>query len=185
MKKSVRYSIAGAFLAVFCTAMALLYGHVRLDRAQAVCNGLEVGFADSLRFVSEDDIREYLDTRYGAYVGERLDSVQLSRIEDLLESRSSVMRCEAWTTDDGLLHVEITQRAPALRFQDGNSGFYVDDTGFIFPLHETFTAAVTTVEGAIPFDIPAGYKGEAQDEFQRQWIATSRTSRCGATATCS
>ena len=171
MKKSVRYSIAGAFLAVFCTAMALLYGHVRLDRAQAVCNGLEVGFADSLRFVSEDDIREYLDTRYGAYVGERLDSVQLSRIEDLLESRSSVMRCEAWTTDDGLLHVEITQRAPALRFQDGNSGFYVDDTGFIFPLHETFTAAVTTVEGAIPFDIPAGYKGEAQVEFQRQWIA--------------
>ena len=171
MKPAVRYTLAAVAAGLFLAGMALLYGHVRRAHAQAVCTGLEVSFADSLRFVSEEDIRGYLDTRYGAYVGERLDSVQLSRIEDLLESRSSVMRCEAWTTDDGLLHVEITQRAPALRFQDGNSGFYVDDTGFIFPLHETFTAAVTTVEGAIPFDIPAGYKGEAQDEFQRQWIA--------------
>ena len=80
------------------------------------------------------------------------------------------MRCEAWTTDDGLLHVDITQRAPALRFQDGNTGFYVDEEGYIFPLHETFTAHVTTVEGSIPFVVPAGYKGEAPDEHAQQWI---------------
>ena len=62
-------------------------------------------FADSLRFVSEQDIRDYLDKRYGPYIGERMDSVQLARIEDMLESRSAVMRAEAWTTDDGVLHV--------------------------------------------------------------------------------
>ena len=171
MKKAVTYSIAGVLAVLFCVGMAFLYRDARQARAQAVCTALEVSFADTLRFVGEDDIRSYLDTRYGPYVGERLDSVQLSRIEDMLESRSSVTRCEAWTTDDGILHVEIAQRAPALRFQDGNKGFYVDDTGFIFPLHESFTAHVTTVEGAIPFDVPDGYKGEAQDDFEREWIA--------------
>ena len=171
MKPAVRYTLAAVAAGLFLAGMTLLYGHVRRAHAQAVCTGLEVSFADSLRFVSEEDIRGYLDTRYGAYVGERLDSVQLSRIEDLLESRSSVIRCEAWTTDDGLLHVDVAQRAPALRFQDGNRGFYVDGTGFIFPLHETFTAHVTTVEGSIPIEVPDGYKGEAQTDFGREWIA--------------
>jgi len=171
MKKAVRYSIAGVLAVLFCIGMALLYGHVRRDQAAAVCTGLQVGFTDSLRFVSEDDIREYLDTRYGAYVGERIDSVQLARIEDLLQSRSAVMRCEAWTTPDGILHLDITQRAPILRFQSDGAGFYVDDRGFIFPLHDSFTAHVTTVEGAIPINIPAGYKGEAPTEEERQWIA--------------
>ena len=170
MKKSVRYSLAAALLLLFCTVVALLYGHVRTERAVAVCTGLEVGFTDSLRFVSEEDIRGYIDEHYGAYVGERLDSVQLYRIEEMLGERSAVMRCEAWTTPDGLLHVDVTQRAPKLRFQSGGSGFYVDADGYIFPLHDTFTAGVTTVEGAIPIDVPAGYKGEAPTEEERRWI---------------
>ena len=63
-----------------------------------------------------------------------------------------------------ILHVRITQRAPVLRFQDGERGFYVDAEGFIFPLHKTYTAPVPVVEGAIPVDVPAGYKGEAREE---------------------
>ena len=171
MKKGVTYSIAIVLAILFCFGMGSLYRHVRQERAQTVCGTLQVHFTDSLQFVSEQDIREYLDTNYGAYIGERLDSVRLSRIEDILESRSAVMRCEAWTTDDGTLHLDITQRAPVLRFQNGNRGFYVDDRGFIFPLHQTFSVDVPLVEGAIPVDIPEGYKGEAPDEFARNWIA--------------
>ena len=171
MKKGVAYSLAILAVLLFCIGMGSLYGHVRRERAQAVCGTLQVHFTDSLQFVSEQDIREYLDTNYGAYIGERLDSVRLSRIEEILESRSAVMRCEAWTTDDGVLHVDIAQRAPVLRFQDGERGFYVDAEGFIFPLHKTYTAPVPVVEGAIPVNVPAGYKGEAPGERERQWIA--------------
>ncbi|MCR4824792.1 MAG: hypothetical protein K5849_05480 [Bacteroidales bacterium] len=171
MKKAVRYSIAAALALLFCFGMGALSRHVRRELDQAVCGTLQVNFTDSLQFVSEQDIREYLDTHYGPYVGERLDSVQLYQIEDMLESRSAVLRCEAWTTDDGTLHLDITQRAPVLRFQNGDRGFYVDDRGYIFPLHKTFSAPVPMVEGAIPVDIPDGYKGEAPDEFSRKWIA--------------
>lgn len=171
MKKSVRYAIDLVLILLFCAGMGLLYRRVRQEQARLVCNSLEVNFADSLHFVSEQDIREYLDANYGSYVGERLDSIRLYRIEEMLESRSAVMRCEAWTTGDGVLHLDITQRAPVLRFQDGSRGFYVDADGYIFPLHKTFTADVPVVEGDIPVDIPAGYKGEAPDEFARRWIA--------------
>jgi len=171
MKAFVKYSLAGVLLAGLCTGMAFLYRYVRQESAQIVCGRLEVNFADSLRFVTERDIRDYLDKRYGAFIGERLDSVQLARIEDMIESRSSVRRCEAWTTDDGVLHLEITQRAPVLRFMNGEQGFYVDDRGYIFPLHPTYTAPVPVVEGAIPVNIPAGFKGEAREEHERAWIA--------------
>ncbi len=171
MNKAVKYSLVGVLAAAFCVGMGLLYRSVRQEQSRVICGRLEVSFSDSLRFVSEQDVREYLDSRYGSFIGERLDSVGLARIERLLESRSAIMDCEAWTTADGVLHVNITQRAPALRFQDGDHGFYVDPEGYIFPLHKTYTAPVPVVEGAIPVDIPDGYKGEAPGEKERQWIA--------------
>lgn len=171
MRKSVRYAAGAALILLFCAGIGLLYRHVRQEQAGIVCGRLEVNFSDSLHFVSEQDIRDYLDANYGPCVGQRLDSIRLFRIEEMLESRSAVMRCEAWTTGDGVLHLDITQRAPVLRFQDGSRGFYVDADGYIFPLHKTFTAPVPVVEGAIPVKLPDGYKGEAPDEDARRWIA--------------
>lgn len=172
MKAAIRYSLAAVLAVALCVGVAFLYRRVRQESVLVVCGRLDVHFADSLRFVSEQDIRDYLDKRYGPYIGERMDSVQLARIEDMLESRSAVSRCEAWATDDGVLHLEVTQRAPVLRFmRSEQDGFYVDGQGYIFPLHPSYTAPVPVVEGAIPVDIPAGYKGEAQDERARAWIA--------------
>lgn len=171
MNKFVKYLLFGIITLAFFACMALLYQHVRQEQGRIICGQLEVSFSDSLHFVSEQDIRDYLDSRYGSFIGQRLDSVGLSRIEDILESGIAVMRCEAWTTDDGVLHLDVTQRAPVLRFQDGERGFYVDAEGFIFPLHPTFTARVPIIEGAIPVDVPDGYKGETPGEEAQQWIA--------------
>lgn len=170
MKKAVAYILAVLLLVLFFVGMALLYRNVRREQALTTCNQLEVSFADTLQFVSEQDIREYLDTRYGTFIGQRLDSVQLARIEDLLAERSAVEKGEAWTTADGVLHVRITQRAPVLRFQDGKRSFYVDENGTIFPPHKTYIASVPTVEGTIPFAVPEGFRGEAPSEEAHKWI---------------
>ena len=116
MKAAIRYSLSAVLAVGLVVGMVFIYRLVRQETTRIVCGRLDVNFADSLRFVSEQDIRDYLDSRYGAYIGERMDSVQLARIEDIIESRSAVSRCEAWTTDDGVLHLDITQRAPVLRF---------------------------------------------------------------------
>jgi cell division protein FtsQ len=123
---------------------------VRSGDSAKLCEGLDVQFKDPYEFVSEEDIRGFLDRKYGAYVGVRLDSLDLGRIEKMLEEKSVVMNSEAWTTRDGILHISIVQRAPALRFQRGEEGFYIDRTGYVFPLHKSYTAEVPVVEGAIP-----------------------------------
>ena len=170
MKKTVRYSISCLLIAAFCIGMGILAHLEKESRNTRTCERLEVEFSDSLKFVTEKDIRKYVDSRYGAYIGQRLDSVRLTDIEQMLQSRSAIMDCEAWTTDDGVLHVRVGQRAPVLRFDCGDGGFYVDAEGYIFPLHPSYTADVPVVSGGVPFKLKKNYKGEAPEERDRTWL---------------
>lgn len=171
MSGIVRYVIAASVATVFAAGMCFLLHESREQRSMIDCGKLSVNFLDSLRFVSEQDIRDYIAESYGNFNGQKLDSVDLAEIEEILESKSAVMNTEAWITDDGVLHIDITQRAPVLRFQNGEKGFYVDDRGFILPLHHSYTAPVPLVSGNIPINIEDGYKGEAASQEERQWIS--------------
>lgn len=170
MGKKLGYFISALSVALLGLLLAAVCFSVKEKRSGIVCTGLDVIFADSLKFVTAEDIENFLDRQYGSYVGQKIDSVGLYRIERLLEAKSAVMESEAWTTDDGQLHISITQRAPAIRFQQGNLGFYADETGFIFPTHKSFTAPVPCIKGSIPVTITPGFKGELESEKEKQWV---------------
>lgn len=172
MKAAVKYTLTAVLAVAFAVGIAVLARHSRSQRALVTCSGLEVVFRDSLNFVTEEDVKTCLDREYGTYVGQQIDSVRLFAIEDMLESRSAVKECEAWTTSDGTLHVAITQRKPAVRFKKGDAGCYADASGYIFPLHKSYTAAVPLVEGDLPISIKAGHRGEADSPEEREWIAS-------------
>ncbi len=155
-----------ALLGGLCILLATSHSHRQL----LTCKGLKVEYADDHRFVTEGDVKDWLEKEYGSYIGQRLDSVDLDRVERILDDQSAVLKSEAYTTEDGLLNVRIRQRAPILRFQKGTEGFYVDDRGFIFPLQEHFTAPVPIVDGAVPVNFTPGYKGKARTEPEQRWI---------------
>ena len=142
---------------LFCAALLLLLaglgliaGRACAERSRVLCNALDVQIKDKFEFVTEEDVRGFLDKKYGTYIGVRLDSLDLDRMERMLEQKSVVLKSEAWTTPDGVLHVSITQRPPVLRFKRGDLGFYMDKNGLVFPLHKDYTADVPLIEGAIP-----------------------------------
>ena len=66
--------------------------------------------------------------------------------------------------------IDITQRKPIVRLQNGNKGFYADREGYIFPLQKTFSSHVHIVEGEIPINIDSGHQGEITDPGQRDWL---------------
>ena len=121
------------------------------------CQGkgtLDVLVTDSLerRFVTREDIEHWLETEYRAYAGLPLDSVNLDRIENIICAHSAVRDCEAWLTDDGILHVALSQRQPVMRIQDGQNGYYSDAEGFLFPLQargSVMLGMVNTIHGSI------------------------------------
>ena len=171
MKLNLRHIVAGAVAALILAGLLMLAGCGSAQRSKVLCNALDVQIKDAWEFVTPEDIRGFLDRNYGVYIGVRLDSLDLAGIERMLENKSIVMKSEAWTTRDGILHIEISQREPIVRFQNGSYGFYADDRGFIFPLQSNYTSLVPVIDGNLPLKVEEEFKGEPSGEREKDWIA--------------
>lgn len=174
MKKVLVNTLAVFTLIALIAALGLLLRANDTHRGKITCEGLKVSYADDYRFVSEDDIKGYLNKYYGSYIGQVLDSVDLAKAEKIIDMQSAVLKSEVFTTykksEGGMLNVRLTQREPVLRFQNGEYGFYIDKTGYIFPLQPNFTAHVPVIDGEIPIKYDPEYKGEAQKEEDKAWL---------------
>ena len=169
MKPVVRYIIAASAVTA-CLFLWLVGDRVGAEnRREVTCNSVDAIIADSLAFISPDDIKDWM-ADYGTYLGLRLDSVDLRKVEAVIDGKSAVRKSQAWLTDDGVLHVSVTQRAPVVRFQGDAGGFYADAEGFLFPLQLRHTARVPVVDGALPLKIDKNFKGEPATEKERQWV---------------
>lgn len=172
MKPVARHIITGFCAALLLAGMtaSVLAGHSA--RKPLLCNGLKVIVTDSLEndFVSKNDIKAYIDREYGKYQGAVLDSIDLTKIEDIISRRSAVRNCEAYVTRDGLLNIKVTQRKPVLRFQTSSGGFYADDEGCVFPLQRSYASHVQVIDGNIPLKANTGHKGAITDPQQKKWF---------------
>lgn len=170
MKGKVRYIVSLLTLAAVVAVFALVRTATVSDRALRTCQGIRIEYADGYRFVTEEDVKGYLDEHYGAYIGQRLDSIRLHRVEAILDVQSAILKSEAYTTDDGMLNVRLTQREPVLRLQKGDFGCYADSRGFIFPLQDNFTTLVPVIDGDIPIECEEGYKGAPRTDREKAWL---------------
>lgn len=171
MKPALRKLISLVVLAVILLCFLSLRAAVRGKRLEQTCNGVSVEFKEDWHFITEDDVKGYLDAYYGAYIGQRLDSLKLYRIEQIVDVQSAVLKSQAYVTDDdGMLHILISQRDPIVRFETSAGGFYADEKGFIFPLQSNYTSRVPIVDGAVPLPGGEGYKGAPQTEEQVKWM---------------
>ena len=137
------------------------------------CKGLAITVTDSAmnRFITPREIRRYLNEELeGGYIGVLLDSINLTRVEEILDSKSAILKSEAFTTKDSILNVVVTQKKPVVRFQKGNKGFYAVEDCSLFPLQSTYTSHVMVVDGHIPLKIEHGYLGKPETEGECRWL---------------
>lgn len=170
MKRIAKIIISTILLLGAIVGLSLLSSNSKQKRSKMRCNDIEIVIADSIKFISEANVRSYLIKTYGQPLGKKIDSIDLYQIESIFHEKESVTGVQAWLTDDGILHLNIKQRIPVLRFMSGAKGFYVDENGYIFPLHNEKTAPVPVIEGAIPINEPANFFGYPEDPQKRQWI---------------
>ena len=172
MSKTVRIIIISIAATLLTGGISAAYIAGISCRKPVRCTDLNVVIADSSanRFVSKDDVKKYLDKEYPGYIGRQIDSIDLARIEDIIDGRSAVHKSQAYTTRDGLLNIVVTQRTPIVRFQKEDGGFYADAEGFLFPLQNSYSSRVQIVDGDIPLKANSGYKGELADEKEKKWL---------------
>lgn len=74
------------------------------------------------------------------------ETLDLSRVEALLESHEMVENAEVFMSVDGKMGAEITQRKPLARVM-ASAPFYLDRQGFRMPLSKFYSARVPLVTG--------------------------------------
>ena len=172
LNRTVKYiiTIVTAVLVFGAAAVAVIAG--RNSRKPLVCKSLDVVIVDSLEndFVNKADVKMFLDKEYGGYIGAVLDSIDLCRIEKIIDGRSAVMKSQAFVTKDGTLHIKVTQRKPVVRFQKTDGGFYADAEGYVFPLQSSYASYVQIIDGDIPINMKSGHKGEIENPEEKIWF---------------
>ena len=170
MKTFVRNMITLGVLAVVAAGSVALRAFTLKERRLLTCDGISVEYSDDFRVVSPDDVKQYLASNYGSYVGQRLDSIRLDRIEEMLDTQSAVHKCQAFITDDRILHVRLIQRVPVVRFKNGSEWYYADEKGYVFPLPSGYPSRLPIIDGNVPLSIPSGYKGQLMTGKEKQWM---------------
>lgn len=162
MKKILKYILLGVCgaLIIACIVCAFIAG--QKSRKDILCRRINIVVADSLenRFISPDKIKKDIKKEYGNVIGLPLDSIDLQKIEKIVDNQTAVFKSQAYTTKDSTLNIEIKQRKPIVRFQKGEAGFYADNEGYIFPLQTSFTSHVLIVDGNLPINMSEGLAGE-------------------------
>ena len=162
LKDIIRACVLGAI--ILCLAVSMgVSGAVR-DRT--TCTGTEITVLDSAEcgFVSEQDVLEYLSEGYGQTAGVPIGNLDLKKMETMLDSRSAILKSEAYCTRDGILHIDITQRKPFMRFQKDGAGFYADEEGYIFPVRPGRSGYVVVIDGHIPLRLDSSRQGKPVSE---------------------
>lgn len=172
LNRTLRYiiTIVTVVLVFGTAAVAVIAG--RNSRKPLVCKSLDVVIVDSLEndFVNKADVKRFLDKEYGGYIGTVLDSIDLCRIETIIDGRSAVMKSQAFVTKDGTLHIKVTQRKPIVRFQKTDGGFYADAEGYVFPLQSSYASYVQIIDGDIPINMKSGHKGKIENPEEKIWF---------------
>ena len=87
MKPAVRYIVAASAVTA-CLFLWLVGDRIGAEnRREVTCNSVDAIIADSLAFISPDDIKDWM-ADYGTYLGLRLDSVDPSSTERAPSARA-------------------------------------------------------------------------------------------------
>ncbi len=136
-------------LAVYLIVVLCAF-HVPED-AVPVCSGLTVSIADgdSRGFINTHEVLSRVTTAGLDPRGQRLTAVNCRTIEETLLATPFISTAQCYTTADGKVNIEITQRMPVVRVKaDDDDDYYLDDKDCVMPI-TSFTSNILIATGHI------------------------------------
>ena len=119
-------------------------------RKERTCRSVEVKVLDSAerRFITPAMVKGWFETEKIPLEGRELSSINTLEVEAFVRKRGFVRDARVFTSLDGRLHIELTQRRPVMRINSINGyGFYVTDDDYILPLQRQCVVYVPVVTG--------------------------------------
>lgn len=174
MKRSFGYIKAVLLVVVVC----FLYGFAETRHKNRKIKEVTVRFTENENlYVTEEVVNKLLIQNKASVSGIDKETLDLNRVEALLNKHEMIENAEVYFTLDGKLAAEVSQRKPIGRVV-GNSSFYLDRNGEIMPLSRFYSARVPLMFGFDGSNVEKAYpivKHIREDEFlTKQVIGINR-----------
>ena len=124
--------------------------------------------------LTEQIVREWVETEEYSPVGKSLDSIDLAMLEERISSHKAVARAEVSLNCDGSVDIDIRQRRPLMRLMVDGYDLYVSDDGYIFDAPAASTAYGPVVTGDYRPLFTPRYSGYSSDIVRDSIAAIER-----------
>lgn len=161
-------SISGILLLWVSVVLFALYfnGRAKEYRARTTISAMEVILTDSLQdevLVKSSIVQEWIERSDIKIKDVPVSELDITGIEQAIRSNGFIHRVNAYTTFDGRLRVEVSQRRPLLRLVVDGYNCYLTEEGFIFPAPRLSAVYAPVVTGTYTPPVPAQYVGKVGD----------------------
>lgn len=120
-------------------------------RNKGLCKGLTISIkgGEKNRFIEDKDVEQLmLKTAGGDIKGQSVESIDLNRLEQVLEKNVWISSAELWFDSQDQLHVSVVEKEPVARvFTNEGASFYIDSAGARLPLSDQLSARVPVFTG--------------------------------------
>lgn len=140
--------------------------YTRQQREQTLCRRIEVRVEDSARmnFITPAMVRGWFDQEKREVFRQEIARVNTLDIESFIRRRGFVKEARVYTTLDGVLHIELTQRRPIARVCSANGyNFYITEDDYILPTQRHEVVYVPVITGTLYPPFGRDYVGSLQE----------------------
>ncbi|UJH89683.1 hypothetical protein LZ575_11405 [Antarcticibacterium sp. 1MA-6-2] len=169
--------------AVFVVAVVVfLYGFAGQRNSTRKISKIEVHFTESENlYVTEEAVNKLLIQNKVTAASVGKETLDLNRVESVLNNHEMVENAEVFVTLDGILKTQISQRRPIGRVL-AEDVFYVDRLGDRMPLSPYYSARVPVVTGVDDKSIEEVYPildYISKDQFLQEHVTAITRKRGG------
>lgn len=136
-------------LAVYIIAALTAFDKPNVE--SKVCTEVNINIQDEATdgFITAAEIKNRLEQNKIYPLSKLMQTVNTRLIEEKLEQSPFVKKAECYKTEDGHVHISLTQRRPILRIKSVNGDdYYIDDNHSIMP-NSHYTSDLIIASGSI------------------------------------
>ncbi len=151
LKPNFRKSLILSAWIVTTVAVFALLGFANKKQAELLCTNVDIKIDESVNheFIDNNDILELVNSK-GKVKGKALGSINTSLLEKIILTNPFVDKAEVYSSIDGNLHVDVSQRNPIVRIVNmHDEQFYIDGQGRFMPVSDRYTPPVIVANGYI------------------------------------
>ena len=154
------------------------------QKEQQMCSGVRVRVLDSasLGFITPGMVRNWFAAENMQLGKQELSRINTLELDRFIARRGFVKSVRVFTTMDGMLNVELTQRRPVARVNSANGyNFYITEDHYILPLQRYHVEYVPVITGHLDAPFPRDFIGsfdelgaEAEKKTDKNYVFLSK-----------